>query len=102
MVGLSVSCLVTFHFLLIFQVPVKSISQFQKLYISRHNSRKPVQKITMDLPRRSHKGLIVHVSPVYNDLPTGKMNFVDLAGSDLFTQQNKYCSAFLVELILTL
>lgn len=62
------------------QVPVKSISEFQKLYISRHNSRKPVQKITMDLPRRSHKGLIINVSPVSNDLPAGKMNFVDLAG----------------------
>ncbi|ESR35196.1 hypothetical protein CICLE_v10004612mg [Citrus x clementina] len=62
------------------QVPVKSISEFQKLYISMHNSRKPVQKITMDLPRRSHKGLIVNVSPVSNFLPTGKMNFVDLAG----------------------
>ncbi|KAH9647002.1 kinesin-like protein KIN-10C [Citrus sinensis] len=62
------------------QVPVKSISEFQKLYISMHNSRKLVQKITMDLPRRSHKGLIVNVSPVSNFLPTGKMNFVDLAG----------------------
>ncbi|GAY35468.1 hypothetical protein CUMW_016490 [Citrus unshiu] len=35
----------------------------------------------MDLPRWSHKGLIVNVSHVSGVLPSGKMNFVDLAGS---------------------
>lgn len=75
-------CLISYHlpFYLIFQVPVKSISEFQKLYISGHSSRKPMQKITMELPRRSHKGLIVRVSSESDALSVGKMNFVDLAG----------------------
>ncbi|KDO78637.1 hypothetical protein CISIN_1g037021mg [Citrus sinensis] len=35
----------------------------------------------MDLPRRSHKDLIVNVSHVSDVLPPGKMNFVDLTCS---------------------
>ncbi|PON44190.1 Kinesin-like protein [Trema orientale] len=64
------------------QVPVKSISDFRKLYVG-FDSRKPTPKIASELPRRSHKGLIVHVSSHNenpNNLPTAKMNFVDLAG----------------------
>lgn len=68
--------------LLIFQVPVKSISDFQRLYVG-FGSRKPAQKGATELPRRGHKGLIVHVSSPNEKLDTpatGKMNFVDLAG----------------------
>jgi len=66
-----------------FQVPIKSISEFHKLYLSWCVSHKSVQKIVNELPRRSHKGLIVHVlSPSENGDThlVGKMNFVDLAG----------------------
>lgn len=65
------------------QVPVKSITEFHKLYLSWCDSHKPVQKIANELPRRSHRGLIVHLlSPTANSDPhlVGKMNFVDLAG----------------------
>ncbi|XP_057952857.1 kinesin-like protein KIN-10C [Malania oleifera] len=66
------------------QVPVKSISEFQKLYCSGSSSQKPAQKIpTAEVPHRSHKGLMVHVSSCYENLNAqlvGKMNFVDLAG----------------------
>ncbi|KAF4353600.1 hypothetical protein F8388_017775 [Cannabis sativa] len=64
------------------KVPVKSISDFQKLCVG-FNSRKPTQKIPSELPRRSHKGLIVHVSSPNENLDTlqtSKMNFVELAG----------------------
>ncbi|XP_031281089.1 kinesin-like protein KIN-10C isoform X1 [Pistacia vera] len=62
------------------QVPVNSISEFQKLYLIEHKSRKPVQKIPIEFPRRSHRGLIIHVSSPSDAIPMGKMNFVDLAG----------------------
>ncbi|GMY39578.1 kinesin-like protein KIN-10C isoform X2 [Fagus crenata] len=66
------------------QVPVKSVTEFHKLYASSMcGSRKSVQKIATELPRRNHRGLIVHlVSPSKNaDVRlVGKMNFVDLAG----------------------
>ncbi|XP_044468274.1 kinesin-like protein KIN-10C isoform X2 [Mangifera indica] len=60
------------------QVPVKSISEFQKLYLVEHNSRKPLQKIA--IPQQSHRCLIIHISSPSNSIPVGKMNFVDLAG----------------------
>lgn len=66
-----------------FQVPIKSITEFHKLYLSWCDSRKSVQKVANELPRRSHKGLIVHVlSPNENGDThlVGKMNFIDLAG----------------------
>ncbi|XP_034203995.1 kinesin-like protein KIN-10C isoform X4 [Prunus dulcis] len=65
------------------QVPMKSISEFYKLCVTGCGSRKPAQKVATELPRRSHKGLIVHVSsPSENSdtLHVGKLNFVDLAG----------------------
>ncbi|GAV79307.1 Kinesin domain-containing protein/HHH_3 domain-containing protein [Cephalotus follicularis] len=65
------------------QVPVKSISDFQKIYVTEGNSRKPAQNIASELSHRSHRGLIIYVFPhneKLNDLPVGKMNFVDLAG----------------------
>ncbi|TYH98173.1 hypothetical protein ES332_A12G291400v1 [Gossypium tomentosum] len=64
------------------QVPVKSIEEFQKLYLSNQNSHKQSQKIIAEPHHRSHKGLIIHVfrGNESNALPFGKMNFVDLAG----------------------
>ncbi|XP_022737058.1 kinesin-like protein KIN-10C [Durio zibethinus] len=63
------------------QIPVKSIQEFQKLYLSGLNSHKQPQKI-VENHYRSHKGLIIHVFRGNNldALPLGKMNFVDLAG----------------------
>ncbi|XP_058076008.1 kinesin-like protein KIN-10C isoform X2 [Magnolia sinica] len=66
------------------QVPVKSISDFNRVYFHECNQRKPGQKIMNDdAPRRTHKGLIIHVSSSDKDSNirlTGKMNFIDLAG----------------------
>lgn len=70
---------ISFHF----QVPVKSISEFQKLYVSGLGLRKSAQTMATELPRRGHKGLIVHVlapNEKSDTLLLGKMNFVDLAG----------------------
>ncbi|XVF53585.1 hypothetical protein PTKIN_Ptkin05aG0110100 [Pterospermum kingtungense] len=64
------------------QVPVKSIQEFQKLYLPSQNSHKQPQKIMAEPHHRSHKGLIIHVfhGNKTDVLPLGKMNFVDLAG----------------------
>ncbi|KAF8042100.1 hypothetical protein BT93_A0644 [Corymbia citriodora subsp. variegata] len=65
------------------QVPIKSSSEFRKLYFGGCNSNKTVNKMANELPKRSHRGLIIHVtSPVEDtDAPlVGKLNFVDLAG----------------------
>ncbi|KAI9161133.1 hypothetical protein LWI28_014691 [Acer negundo] len=61
-------------------VPVKSISEFEKLYPAGNNSSKPMQKIASECTHRSHKGLIVHISSTSETVPSSKMNFVDLAG----------------------
>ncbi|WKA07260.1 hypothetical protein VitviT2T_025108 [Vitis vinifera] len=63
------------------QAPVNSISEFYRLYFNGFGSRKPAQKIPTELPRRSHKGLMVYVSSQNSETNlVGKMNFVDLAG----------------------
>ncbi|KAL5746355.1 hypothetical protein ACOSP7_027501 [Xanthoceras sorbifolium] len=62
------------------QVPVKSISEFEKLYLAGYISCKPMQKIANECTHRSHKGLIVHLSSPSETVPMCKMNFVDLAG----------------------
>ncbi|XWS37853.1 hypothetical protein CRYUN_Cryun19dG0081100 [Craigia yunnanensis] len=64
------------------QVPVKSIQEFQKLYLSSQNSHKQPQKIMAEPHHRCHKGLIIHIfhGNKSDALPLGKMNFVDLAG----------------------
>ncbi|KAK3220685.1 hypothetical protein Dsin_014655 [Dipteronia sinensis] len=62
------------------QVSVKSISEFEKLYLVGNNSCKPMQKIASECTHRSHKGLIVHISSTSETVPSSKMNFVDLAG----------------------
>ncbi|KAK7831428.1 kinesin-like protein kin-10c, partial [Quercus suber] len=72
--------LVTISF---YEVPIKSVTEFHKLHASMCGSHKSVQKIASELPRRNHRGLIVHlVSPSKNGdiCLVGKMNFVDLAG----------------------
>ena len=63
---------------------MNSISEFYRLYFNGHGSRKQTQKIPAELPRRSHKGLMVYVSSQGTN-NVGKMNFVDLAGSSLFS-----------------
>ena len=65
------------------QVFVKSISEFHSLFFSGCNTRKPMQKVALEPPRRSHKGLMVNISSKdeqSNVKLVGKMNFVDLAG----------------------
>ncbi|CAK7337316.1 unnamed protein product [Dovyalis caffra] len=66
------------------QVPVTSVSEFQKLHGGESNSRKLIQKAVTELPKRSHKGLIVYVSShggeKLDNVPVSKLNFVDLAG----------------------
>ncbi|KAM0942057.1 putative plus-end-directed kinesin ATPase [Dioscorea sansibarensis] len=56
------------------RVPVKSVSDFKRMYFNRRNS---------DAQLRSHKGLIIYVATVDKETNTnylGKMNFIDLAG----------------------
>ncbi|GLT35939.1 hypothetical protein SLA2020_103490 [Shorea laevis] len=62
------------------QVPVKSILEFQKLYLSGQNLHRSQKKT--EPPCGSHRGLVIHVfqSEKSDTIPLGKMNFVDLAG----------------------
>ncbi|KAK4783899.1 hypothetical protein SAY86_018267 [Trapa natans] len=65
------------------QAPVKSVSEFCKIYLSASRSQKAVLKPQTELSRRSHKGLIVHlVTPNTSSGPShvSKLNFIDLAG----------------------
>ncbi|XP_061997251.1 kinesin-like protein KIN-10C isoform X1 [Rosa rugosa] len=65
------------------QVPVKSMLEFNKLYVSGGTSRKPTPKGPAELSRRCHKGLIVYVSSQRENsdtLQVSKLNFIDLAG----------------------
>lgn len=65
------------------QVPVTSVSQFHNFYGGGTNPRKLIQKAVTELPKRSHKGLIVYVSSQGGeklDVSVSKLNFVDLAG----------------------
>lgn len=67
------------------QVPIKSSSEFRKLYFGRCNTNKSINKMANELPKRSHRGLIIHVTSLVEntDAPlVGKLNFVDLAGLD--------------------
>ena len=63
---------------------MKSISEFHKLYFnecSLHEAKMP-----FELPRKSHKGVIVHIlcnNESSNTKLLGKINFVDLAGSEV-------------------
>ncbi|KAK4283066.1 hypothetical protein QN277_000062 [Acacia crassicarpa] len=67
------------------QIPVKSISEFQKAYFNACATRKAAMKKGNDHARRTHVGLTVHVFSEAEGTETGsgcvgKMNFVDLAG----------------------
>ncbi|PSR93458.1 Kinesin-like protein [Actinidia chinensis var. chinensis] len=60
---------------------VKSISEFHKLYFNECSSHQA--KMPFELPRKSHRGVIVHI--LYNNGSSttkllGKINFVDLSG----------------------
>ncbi|XP_039682719.1 kinesin-like protein KIN-10C isoform X2 [Medicago truncatula] len=64
------------------QAPVKSISEFQNLYIAACSANKAAPKKGIERAHRSHIGLIVHVFS-QNESMNGlvsKMNFVDMAG----------------------
>ncbi|KAJ7974171.1 Kinesin-like protein [Quillaja saponaria] len=76
------------------QVPVKSISEFQKLFFSRWTASKAAQKIAIEHPRRSHTGLIVHVlsqNEKSDSVHMGRMNFVDLAGYEDARRRSSNC-----------
>ncbi|XP_041013315.1 kinesin-like protein KIN-10C [Juglans microcarpa x Juglans regia] len=65
------------------QVPIRSIAEFYRLYFSGCSSCKSGQKPAIELPRRSHRGLVINVLSSAENSDTrlvGKMNFVDLAG----------------------
>ncbi|KAM7491605.1 hypothetical protein LguiA_034526 [Lonicera macranthoides] len=65
------------------RVSIKSVSEFYKLYYTASGSRKPGLKASIELPRRSHKGLMINLLSCDENSNTklvGKMNFVDLAG----------------------
>ncbi|XP_050385437.1 kinesin-like protein KIN-10C [Argentina anserina] len=65
------------------QVPVKSMSEFSKLYVSGCTTRKQAPKGPAELSLRRHKGLIVYVSSQGENsdtLQVSKLNFIDLAG----------------------
>ncbi|KAJ9539640.1 hypothetical protein OSB04_026146 [Centaurea solstitialis] len=81
------------------EVPVKSILEFEKLYYIGSNSNKPKQKVALELPRRSHKALMIHILACderQNPKCVGKMNFVDLAGYEN-AKRNSIDGANLVE-----
>ena len=70
---------------------MKSISEFQKLYFNACVARKAALKKANERPRRSHMGLIIHVFSHNESTETvsvGKMNFVDLAGYNLYLKEN--------------
>ncbi|WJX66560.1 hypothetical protein P8452_51110 [Trifolium repens] len=64
------------------QTPVKSIAEFQNLYITACSSHKAAPQKGFERVRRSHMGLIVHVFSQKETVGglVSKMNFVDMAG----------------------
>ncbi|KAK2367074.1 kinesin protein KIN-10C [Trifolium repens] len=64
------------------QTPVKSIAEFQNLYITACSSHKAAPQKGFERVRRSHMGLIVHVFSQNETIGglVSKMNFVDMAG----------------------
>lgn len=66
---------------------MKSISEFEKLYLVGHSFCKPVQKIGSECTYRSHRGVIVHLSSALGTVAMSKMNFVDLAGSSFIQRK---------------
>ncbi|KAJ0236281.1 Kinesin-like protein KIN-10C [Hirschfeldia incana] len=66
------------------KVPVKSLSGFQEVYFGLNK----IQKLVNDLPPRSHRGVMIHVTKgEANSL--GRMNFLDMAG---YEDSRKQCS----------
>lgn len=67
---------------------MKSLSDFHGLYFVGSSSRKQGQKIANEPTHRSHRGLIVHISSpdetTSNTRFVAKMNFVDMAGSEIY------------------
>lgn len=76
------------------QVPIHSISEFEKLYYS-NGTRKATEKMGPKIARRSHKGLMICIlsdSGNKNAKLVGKMNFVDLAGYEDARRNNIDCA----------
>lgn len=69
------------HFCL--QTPVKSIAEFQKLYITACSAQKAAPKKGFEHACRSHMGLTVSVFSQNEGVDglVSKMNFVDMAGN---------------------
>ncbi|XP_010545922.1 PREDICTED: kinesin-like protein KIN-10C isoform X2 [Tarenaya hassleriana] len=71
------------------QVSVKSILEFQNLYYGGKKLHNASQKLISEPAHRSHKGLMIRVSPQNATLGSrGKMNFLDLAGYEDPRKQN--------------
>ncbi|KAH7855689.1 hypothetical protein Vadar_027699 [Vaccinium darrowii] len=65
------------------QAFVRSITEFHKLYFTGCSSRQATKQAPFEKPRRSHKGLIIHIICTQECSRTkllGKINLVDLAG----------------------
>ncbi|XP_076953056.1 kinesin-like protein KIN-10C [Bidens hawaiensis] len=80
------------------KVRVKTILEFQKLYFSGDTSNKSTQKMTLELPRRSHKALMIHILACNEGGKSkciGKMNFVDLAGYENARRNSSEGSSFI-------
>lgn len=64
---------------------MRSITEFHKLYFTGCSSRQATKQAPFEKPRRSHKGLIIHIICTQECSRTkllGKINLVDLAGSE--------------------
>ena len=74
---------------------MKSMAKFQKLYCGENGSKKQTKKLPLELPRRSHKALMIHIlasDEGENAKCAGTLNFVDLAGTIYFIRH--VCSSF--------
>ncbi|CAN6877551.1 unnamed protein product [Brassica oleracea] len=72
---------------LCFQVHVKSLSEFKKLYFGL----KKTQKLKGEPPLRSHRGVMIHVTTNGSNVSSGsigRINFLDLAGYEDSRKQN--------------
>ncbi|XP_076913388.1 kinesin-like protein KIN-10C [Bidens hawaiensis] len=80
------------------KVRVKTILEFQKLYFSGDTSNKSTQKMTLELPRKGHKALMIHILACNEGEKAkciGKMNFVDLAGYENARRNSSDGSSFI-------
>jgi kinesin family protein 22 len=88
---------------LFLQTPVKSIAEFQNLYITACSSHKAAPQKGFERVRRSHMGLIVHVFSQNETIGglVSKMNFVDMAGNPAQLRMSSNHFYFVSWLLLT-